>query len=114
MSSISSAASSGVAPAAPRITVDGLTMAYGSSVIQRDLSFTIGRAEIFVIMGGSGCGKSMLLNHMVGLHAPAKGDILYDGHSFVHAANEERDRLRRRLGVSYQAGALWSDSKKKL
>src|SRR5262245_31551487 len=104
MSSISSPAASPV----PRITVDDLTMAYGSFVIQRNLSFTIARAEIFVIMGGSGCGKSTLLNHMVGLRAPAKGDILYDGQSFVHAQDEERDRLRRRLGVAYQAGALWS------
>ena len=45
---------------------------------------------------------------MVGLRTPAKGDVLYDGQSFWHAADEERDRLRRRLGVSYQAGALWS------
>src|SRR5262252_2578919 len=104
MSSISSSAES----PAPRIAVDDLTMAYGSFVIQRDLSFTIARAEIFVIMGGSGCGKSTLLNHMVGLRAPAKGDVLYDGQSFWHAEDEERDRLRRRLGVSYQAGALWS------
>ena len=108
MSSTSSAAMPGAEAPAPRITVDDLTMAYGSFVIQRDLSFTIGRAEIFVIMGGSGSGKSTLLNHMVGLRAPAKGDVLYDGQSFVHAADEERDRLRRRLGVSYQAGALWS------
>jgi phospholipid/cholesterol/gamma-HCH transport system ATP-binding protein len=95
-------------PAPPRIAVADLTMAYGSFVIQHDISFTIGRGEIFVIMGGSGSGKSTLLNHMVGLRAPAKGDVLYDGRSFWHAADEERDRLRRRLGVSYQAGALWS------
>ena len=108
MCSTSSAAAPSVAPAAPRITVNNLTMAYGDFVIQRDLSFTIGRAEIFVIMGGSGSGKSTLLNHMVGLHAPAKGDVLYDGQSFFRATDEERDRLRRRLGVAYQAGALWS------
>src|SRR5262249_4989088 len=103
MSSISS-----VASPAPRITVDDLTMAYGSFVIQPDLSFTIHKPQIFVIRGGSGCGRSTLLNHMVGLRAPAKGDILYDGQSFVHATDEERDRLRRRLGVAFQAGALWS------
>src|SRR5262249_19485270 len=61
-----------------------------------------------VIMGGSGSGKSTLLNHMVGLRAPAAGDVLYDNQSFWHADDEERDRLRRRLGVSYQAGALLS------
>jgi phospholipid/cholesterol/gamma-HCH transport system ATP-binding protein len=93
---------------AARITVTDLTMAYGSFVIQHDLSFTIARGEVFVIMGGSGCGKSTLLNHMVGLHTPARGDVLYDGESFWHSEEDERDRLRRRLGVSYQAGALWS------
>src|SRR5215510_14989065 len=96
------------AVSSPRITVTDLTMAYGSFVIQHDISFTIARGEIFVIMGGSGSGKSTLLNHMVGLRTPATGDVLYDGESFWHAADEERDRLRRRLGVSYQAGALWS------
>src|SRR5215510_13346098 len=103
MSLISSAT-----PAPARISVDDLTMAYGDFVIQRDLSFTIDRGEIFVIMGGSGSGKSTLLNHMVGLRVPAKGDVLYDGESFWRADDEERDRLRRRVGVSYQAGALWS------
>ncbi len=95
-------------PTAPRIRVADLTMAYGSFVIQRHLSFTIERGEIFVIMGGSGCGKSTLLNHMIGLKRPAEGDVLYDGQSFWNASGAEQDRLRRRLGVSFQAGALWS------
>src|SRR5262245_8119399 len=108
MSSTSSPGAAGATAPVPRIIVDDLTMAYGSYVIQRDLSFTIERGEIFVVMGGSGCGKSTLLNHMVGLRTPARGDVLYDGQSFWRAEDEERDRLRRRLGVSYQAGALWS------
>src|SRR5262249_37314748 len=108
MPSLSSRMAPDVTPRPPRITVDGLTMAYGSFVIQHDISFTVTPGEIFVVMGGSGSGKSTLLSHMVGLHAPAKGDVLYDGRSFCHAAGTERDRLRRRLGVAYQAGALWS------
>src|SRR5262249_27346484 len=96
------------APPPPRIAVANLTMAYGDFVIQHDLSFTIARGEIFVIMGGSGCGQSTLLNHRVGLRPPAGGDALYDGQSLGHAGGDERDRLRRRLGVSYQAGALLS------
>src|SRR5262245_19357525 len=108
MSSTSSTVAPGVPAPDPRITVADLTMAYGSFVIQKDLSFTIARAEIFAVMGGSGSGKSTLLSHMVWLHAPAKGDVLYDGQSFWHAVGAERDRLRRRLGVAYQAGALWS------
>src|SRR5262245_30878216 len=93
---------------APRIHVSGLTMAYGSFVIQRDLDFTVDQGEIFVIMGGSGCGKSTLLNHMIGLKAPARGDVRYDGESFWGATAESRAGLRRRLGVSFQSGALWS------
>ena len=83
-------------------------MAYGSFVIQRDLDFTVKRGEVFVIMGGSGCGKSTLLNHMVGLKQPARGDIVYDGQPFWGATPEVKERLRRRLGVSFQGGALWS------
>src|SRR5262245_51432043 len=92
----------------PRIHVSGLTMAYGSFVIQRDLDFVVQQGEVFVIMGGSGCGKSTLLNHMVGLKQPARGDVVYDGESFWTSPPEVRDRLQRRLGVSFQAGALWS------
>jgi phospholipid/cholesterol/gamma-HCH transport system ATP-binding protein len=83
-------------------------MQYGGAVIQRDLDFTVDAGAIFVVMGGSGSGKSTLLNHMIGLRSPAKGDVLYDGESFWHATAEEQNVLRRRLGVSFQAGALWS------
>src|SRR3989442_5401985 len=92
---------------APRIHVSGLTMAYGSYVIQRDLDFVVERGEVFVIMGGSGCGKSALLNHMVGLKQPARGDVVYDGESFWGSPPEAREGLRRRLGGAFQAGALW-------
>jgi len=90
------------------ITVQDLTMAYGDFLIQRDLSFTIRHGDIFIIMGGSGCGKSTLLRHMVGLKAPAEGEILYDGESFWMAGEEEREKLKRRFGVLFQSGALWS------
>jgi phospholipid/cholesterol/gamma-HCH transport system ATP-binding protein len=96
------------APAAPRIAVDGLTMAYGDFVIQRDLTFDVRAGSIFVIMGGSGCGKSTLLRHMIGLQAPAQGDVRYDGQSLWQAAPEARAVMLRRCGVLYQRGALWS------
>ena len=63
----------------PHIVVKDLTMAYGSFVLQRDLNFTINRGDVFIIMGGSGCGKSTLLRHLVGLKAPAQGQVLYEG-----------------------------------
>ena len=92
----------------PRIAVADLTMAYGSDVIQRDLTFDVRRGEIFIIMGGSGCGKSTLLRHLIGLISPAKGDIRYDGVSFTAAEPEERNNTLRQFGVLYQKGALWT------
>jgi len=90
------------------IEVRDLTMAYGSFVLQRDLNFTVRRGDIFIIMGGSGCGKSTLLRHMVGLKAPARGQVFYDGVSFWEAEPKTREDIMRRLGILYQSGALWS------
>jgi phospholipid/cholesterol/gamma-HCH transport system ATP-binding protein len=90
------------------ISVSDLTMAYGSFVIQRDLNFDVKRGDIFVIMGGSGCGKSTLLKHLLGLITPARGDIAYNGQSFVRATDAQREATRRRWGITYQTGGLFS------
>ncbi len=92
----------------PHLVVRGLTMAYGAFVVMRDLDFTVGRGDIFVIMGGSGCGKSTLLKHMIGLIEPARGEVLYGDESFTRADPARRNELLRRVGVTYQQGALWS------
>jgi phospholipid/cholesterol/gamma-HCH transport system ATP-binding protein len=92
----------------PHITVQNLTMAYGSYVLQQDLTFTVNRGDVFIIMGGSGCGKSTLMRHLIGLKSPAKGKICYGEMSFWDAEPAERDRMMRRFGVMYQSGALWS------
>jgi phospholipid/cholesterol/gamma-HCH transport system ATP-binding protein len=92
----------------PHIIVRDLTMAYGSFVVQRDLTFTINRGDVFIIMGGSGCGKSTLLRHIIGLKPPAKGSVFYEETDFWQAAPQERDRIVRGIGVLYQKGALWS------
>jgi phospholipid/cholesterol/gamma-HCH transport system ATP-binding protein len=92
----------------PHIIIRDLTMAYGSFVIQHDLTFTINKGDIFIIMGGSGCGKSTLLRHLIGLQQPAKGQVLYGDVSFWEAEAEEQEKIKRRLGVLYQSGALWS------
>jgi len=90
------------------ITVQDLTMAYGSFVIQRDLTFTVQRGDIFIIMGGSGCGKSTLLRHLIGLNAPAHGEVLIDGENLWAATPEAQERIKRRFGVLFQSGGLWS------
>ena len=90
------------------IQVKDLTMAYGSFVVQQDLTFTIRRGDIFIIMGDSGCGKSTLLRHMVGLKQPANGQVLYEGKDFWEADPVARKQFMRNFGMSYQGSALWS------
>jgi phospholipid/cholesterol/gamma-HCH transport system ATP-binding protein len=91
-----------------KISVRGLTMAFGSFVVMKDLSFDVKEKDIFIIMGGSGCGKSTLLRHMIGLKEPKKGEVFYNGESFTAADPAERLAFIRRFGVMYQSGALWS------
>jgi len=93
---------------APHLEVRNLTMAYGERVVQQDLSFAIERGQIFVIMGDSGCGKSSLMRHMIGLNRPVAGDVLYDGAALWQASEREQERLRRKFGVLYQSAALFS------
>lgn len=90
------------------LDIRNLTMAYGESIIQKELNFTVQHGEIFVIMGGSGCGKSTLLRHLVGLMQPSKGHILINGTDLWQTTIEERNRIISRSGVLYQGGALWS------
>jgi len=92
----------------PYIEVSNQTMAYGDDVIQKDRDFTSNRGDIFIIMGGSGCGKSTRLRHLIGLIEPARGNVLYSNVNFWKTEEDERNRILRNLGVLYQSGALWS------
>ncbi|CAO3424431.1 ABC transporter ATP-binding protein [Azospirillum doebereinerae] len=92
----------------PRILVRNLDMAFDGFVVQRDITFSVARGAIFVIMGDSGCGKSTMLKHMIGLIRPARGDVLYDGASFWAGDLDQRMEASRRFGVLFQSGALWS------
>lgn len=98
----------GAAWAEPLVRVVGLTMAFGGDVVQRDLDFEIRRREVLAIVGASGCGKSTLLRHLIGLQEPAAGQVLYGGQDLHHCDDETLATLRRRFGVMFQAGALWS------
>ena len=93
--------------AAPVISVEDVTIAYGDNVVQKNVTFDVRAGEVFVILGGSGCGKSSLLKAMIGLHRPVTGKILFDGDDIVTAEGEDRLRLLRKFGVMYQSGALF-------
>ena len=90
------------------ITVTDLTLAFGDFVIQKDLNFTINRGDIFIIMGGSGCGKTTLMKHLVGLIRPDRGNVCFGDTDFWNAGEAEQERVKRRFGVMFQGGALWS------
>ena len=94
--------------AAPVISVQDLTLSYGDKLIQSDLNFTVDQGDVFVIMGGSGCGKSTLLKHLIGLYHPARGRVLFRGQDYFAASESEQLAMRRRWGVTYQGGALFS------
>lgn len=96
------------APDAPAIEVKDLTMMYDTAIIMQHLNFTVAHGEIFVVMGGSGSGKSTLLKHLIGLRQPARGSIRFGGEHFDAAHPAAQHRVRRRMGVLYQTGALWS------
>jgi len=92
----------------PAISVENLTLAFGSFVVMRDLTFDIQQGEIFVIMGGSGSGKSTLLKHLIGLLHPSEGKIRVEGQDLWAMDEAERDAMLREIGILYQEDALWS------
>jgi phospholipid/cholesterol/gamma-HCH transport system ATP-binding protein len=95
-------------PSPPPVRVENLTMAYGEQIIQRNLTFSVRRGDIFIIMGGNGSGKSTLLKHLVGLIRPAGGRIRLGPDSLWDADEDKRLDILRRFGILYQGGALWS------
>jgi phospholipid/cholesterol/gamma-HCH transport system ATP-binding protein len=92
---------------APVIQVEHLVARYGDRTILNDISCEVRRGEVFVIVGGSGCGKTTLLRHMIGLLRPAAGRVVIDGEDITHADEEHLRRIQQRIGVSFQAGALF-------
>lgn len=93
---------------APFIEVRNLQAYYGSRHILKDVSLHVDRGEIFVIMGGSGSGKTTLLNHLLGLLTPHSGSVSILGHDLATQSPLERQRLRTKMGVAFQSGALFS------
>jgi phospholipid/cholesterol/gamma-HCH transport system ATP-binding protein len=90
------------------IEVKDLTVGYDDTTVLENLNFSVTKGEVFAILGGSGCGKSTILKHMIGLYKPIKGDILINGSSIVEATENKKLELRKQFGVLYQSGALFS------
>ncbi|MDV3238069.1 MAG: ABC transporter ATP-binding protein [Gammaproteobacteria bacterium] len=101
-------ASHAVETAEPVIRVSELTACYGERRILDRVSLEVAPGEIRVIMGGSGSGKSTLLRHLLGLERPAAGRIELFGRDINAIGGQEMFELRRRIGVSFQGGALFN------
>jgi phospholipid/cholesterol/gamma-HCH transport system ATP-binding protein len=94
------------APPPPFIEVHGLQAWYGRRRILHGVDFSVGAGEIRVIMGGSGSGKSTLLRHLIGLQRPSAGSVRIFGVELGRASERELLEVRRKIGVSFQGGAL--------
>jgi phospholipid/cholesterol/gamma-HCH transport system ATP-binding protein len=89
------------------IEVQHLDVGYGNKVLLQNLNFSVAAGEVFVILGGSGCGKSSLLKNLFGLYQPLAGDVLIEGMNITKAQGQERQDIMTRFGVMYQQGALF-------
>jgi len=91
----------------PVISLRNLRVSYGEREILHGISFDVVRGETLVILGGSGSGKSTLLRTLVGLEKPSAGEIWIKGRDLAKISAEEMDEIRRKIGMSFQGGALF-------
>jgi len=92
----------------PIITIRGLDNSFGEQVIHQDLDLDVRRGEILGVVGGSGTGKSVLMRSIIGLQVPAAGDIEVLGENMLGRSEDEAKNIRRRWGILFQNGALFS------
>jgi phospholipid/cholesterol/gamma-HCH transport system ATP-binding protein len=90
------------------IEVRGLKNSFGDQIVHDGLDLEVRRGEIFGVVGGSGTGKSVLMRSIIGLQTPDAGEIEVFGEPMVGRSEEEAKHVRRRWGVLFQGGALFS------
>ena len=91
----------------PVLSLRNLRVSYGEREILHGISFDVVRGETLVILGGSGSGKSTLLRTLVGLEKPTAGEIWIKGRDLAKISAAEMDEIRRKIGMSFQGGALF-------
>ncbi len=89
------------------ISVKNLTKRFGNRTILNGISLDIYQGETFVVMGGSGCGKSTFLRHLIGAIRPDSGEVWMFGKNIASVDEEEMDKIRRNFGMLFQSGALF-------
>lgn len=93
-------------PGEPIIEVRDLVKKFGSRTVLDGVSFTVHRGDTLIIMGGSGCGKSTVLRHIIGSLKPTSGSIKIFGEEITAMSPAEFDKIRLRFGMNFQFGAL--------
>jgi phospholipid/cholesterol/gamma-HCH transport system ATP-binding protein len=91
----------------PVISLRNLRVSYGDREILHGVSFDVHQGETLVILGGSGSGKSTLLRALVGLEKPTAGQICINGRDLAETSGAEMDKIRKKIGMSFQGGALF-------
>src|SRR5919109_3003773 len=88
------------------LDVRHLRKRFGPKTVLEDVSFTVERGTICVVMGGSGSGKSTILRLLIGAHRPDAGEIYLDGEDITRLPERDLQRVRRKFGMLFQGGAL--------
>lgn len=94
---------------APPVEVRGLVTRFGDNIVHDGLDLTIPRGQVVGVVGGSGAGKSVLLDTIIGLREPAAGSVRVFGQDIRYARRRVWTAIERRWGVLFQRGALWSN-----
>ena len=89
------------------IEISDLHKSFNSKLVLDGVDLAINTGETMVIIGGSGCGKSVLLRHIIGLMQPDRGSIRIDGTELSGIGRQELFGLRKRLGMLFQGAALF-------
>lgn len=93
---------------APIIEISQLHTRFGMAMVHENINLSIQRGEIFALIGGSGCGKSTLLREIIRLQQPVSGSIKVFGREVWDMNEDELLAMRRRVGVMFERGALFS------
>lgn len=91
----------------PFIRIRGLRQSFGSNEVLRGIDLDIHRGETLVILGASGCGKSVLLKHLPGLLRPTSGSLMVDGEEISNLKERQLGPIRHKVGIMFQGGALF-------
>jgi phospholipid/cholesterol/gamma-HCH transport system ATP-binding protein len=89
------------------VSLRDVRVSYGEVEILHGITFDVKRGETLVILGGSGSGKSTLLRTLVGLEKPSSGEIWIKGKNIAAIPDAEMDEIRKKIGMSFQGGALF-------